>query len=96
MTEHEQLAREAIEKTLAACTQAGDSRKADTYAACFAENGVLELMNARYEGREAIRAFMAAPSVVPQPSYEAARPTSPGLDHNGYYDDRFVCLETSG
>jgi hypothetical protein len=122
MTEQEQLARAAIAKTLGACTQAGDSRKADAYAACFAEDGVLELVNGRHEGREAIRAFMAAPSVIPQPSSAAAAKqhssfvshhlttcrielssagtaavrtywlvtTAVGLDHNGYYDDRFV------
>jgi SnoaL-like domain len=122
MTEQEQSARAAIAKTLGACTQAGDSRKADAYAACFSEDGVLELLNARHAGREAIRTFMAAPSVIPQPSSGATNGRSPGfvshhlttcrielssagtatvrtywlvttavgLDHNGYYDDRFV------
>ena len=71
MTDAEQLARAAIQKTLAACTQAGDARKADAYAACFAGNGVLDL-GERIEGQEAIRQFMAAPSVIPQPSGAAA------------------------
>ena len=66
MTEAERLARASIAKTLGNCTQAGDARKADAYAACFSENGVLEL-NQRIEGREAIRRWMAAPSVIPQP-----------------------------
>src|SRR4051794_17046106 len=66
MTNAEHLARSAIAKTLAACTQAGDARKADLYAGCFAEDGVLELAE-RYEGRETIRAWMTAPSVIPQP-----------------------------
>ena len=66
MTEAERNAREAIAKTLAACTQAGDARKADAYAACFAEEGVLELSE-RIVGRNAIRQWMAAPSVIPQP-----------------------------
>lgn len=124
MTEQDQLARAGIEKTLAACTLAGDSRKADAYAACFSEDGVLELQNARYEGREAIRAFMAAPSVIAKRSVIASGArlpgfvshhlttcrielssattahvrtywlvtTAAGLDHNGYYDDRFVSL----
>jgi SnoaL-like protein len=125
MTDEERLARAGIEKTLAACTHAGDSRKAEAYAACFTEAGVLDLTYQRYDGRDAVRGFMAAPSVIPQPSTSssgessAARSpgfvshhlttcrielTSPttasvrtywlvttavGLDHNGYYDDRF-------
>jgi SnoaL-like domain len=118
MTEHEHLTRSAIHKTLAACTHAGDSRKADVYAACFTEDGVLDLVNERIEGREAIRRWMNAPSVIKQPG--GARPPSfishhlttcrielasegeatvrtywlvtsgAGIDHNGYYDDRFV------
>jgi hypothetical protein len=117
MTEAERIARAAIEKTLAACTQAGDARKADAYAACFAEDGVLEL-DQRHESRDAIRAFMAAPSVIPKPTAAVAAPgfvshhlttcrieltsdaeatvrtywlviSAAGLDHSGYYDDRF-------
>jgi hypothetical protein len=72
----ERLAREAIAKTLAACTQAGDARRADAYAACFAEDGVLDLGDARYDGRAAIRAWMAAPSVIPPP--DAPSPRNPG------------------
>jgi len=115
VTEAEQTARAAIAKTLAACTQAGDARKADAYAACFAKDGVLEL-DRRIEGRDAIRAWMVAPSVIPQPT--GAAPgyishhlttcridltsaatatvrtywfviTAIGLDHSGYYEDRF-------
>ncbi|HMP56618.1 MAG TPA: nuclear transport factor 2 family protein [Novosphingobium sp.] len=90
---------------------------AEAYAACFAEDGVLEL-DRPIAGREAIRAWMTAPSVIPQredaprgfishhitsvkltltaPDRAGARVyflvTSPvGLDHNGYYDDRYVC-----
>ena len=66
MTEAEQRAHAAIRATLGACTQAGDARKADAYANSFAPDGVLELA-ARIEGREAIRAWMSAPSVIPQP-----------------------------
>ena len=115
MNDAQVLARAAIAETLAACTQAGDARKADAYAACFADDGVLEL-DRRHDGREAIRAFMAAPSVIPKPT--AATPgfvshhlttcridftgeseatvrtywfviSAAGLDHSGYYDDRF-------
>ena len=116
MTEAERLARAAIAKTLGACTQAGDARKADAYAACFTEDGVLDL-GQRWEGREAIRSWMTAPSVIPQPdgpkpgyvshhlttcridfpspTEAKVRPywlvvTAVGLDHSGYYDDRFV------
>jgi len=119
MTDEEQRARAAIQKTLAACTQAGDARKAEAYAGCFAPEGVLDLGD-RFEGREAIRQWMAAPSVIPQPKPNAqgavrgyvshhlttcrieltsdttatARTywfviTAVGLDHSGYYDDRF-------
>jgi hypothetical protein len=118
MTDAEQLARTAIQKTLAACTQAGDARKAAAYAACFASDGVLDLDEC-IEGREAIRQWMAAPSVIPQPQGAAAARggyvshhlttcrieltsdttatvrtywlviTAMGLDHSGYYDDRF-------
>jgi len=115
VTNDEAAAHTAIRATLGACTQAGDARKADAYAACFAEDGVLELEQ-RFEGREAIRRFMAAPSVIPQPDGPSpgyvshhlttckieltstvtatARTywlviTAIGLDHSGYYDDRF-------
>lgn len=116
MTEPERIAHGAIADTLAAATQAGDARKAEPYAACFAEDGVLEL-GERIEGRSAIRAWMTAPSVIPQP--DGATPgyvshhlttcrieltsdktatvrtywlviSAIGLDHSGYYDDRFV------
>jgi hypothetical protein len=116
MTEQERIARAAIAKTLAACSQAGDARKADAYAGCFARDGVLELEE-RIAGREAIRRWMAAPSVIPRPNgpvpgyvshhlttcridvtgatTATARTywlviTAAGLDHSGYYDDRFV------
>ena len=115
MTNDEVAARAAIAATLAACTQAGDARKADAYAECFAEDGVLEL-DRRIEGRETIRAWMTAPSVIPQPKgpspgyvshhlttcrIEMTSETTAtvrtywfvitavGLDHSGFYDDRF-------
>jgi hypothetical protein len=66
MTSAEALARAAIEKTLAACTQAGDARKADAYANCFTENGAL-ILGQTYASRAAIHSFMTAPSVIPQP-----------------------------
>jgi len=60
---------EAIRLRLAACTQAGDARKADAYADSFAPEGVLDLTDGggtAIEGREAIRAWMKAPSVFLQ------------------------------
>lgn len=57
----------AIHQRLAACTQAGDARKADRYAACFTHDGVLELDHETIAGREAILAWMTAPSVIPAP-----------------------------
>ena len=113
-------ARAAISDTLAACTQAGDARKADAYAECFSEDGVLDL-GQRIEGREAIRRWMSAPSVIPQSkgpspgfvshhlttcrieltSSQAAKVrtywlviTAIGLDHSGYYDDRFLQVDS--
>ena len=119
MTDEERIARAAIADTLAACTQAGDARKADAYAACFAEDGILDL-GERIDGREAIRLWMAAPSVIPQPkgpspgfvshhlttcrieltSERTAKVrtywlviTAIGVDHSGYYDDRFSKID---
>jgi hypothetical protein len=66
MTSAEALARAAIEKTLAACTQAGDARKADAYAGCFTPQGLL-ILGETYAGREAIHRWMTAPSVIPRP-----------------------------
>lgn len=120
MSDWEFKARSGIQKTLAAIALAGDARKADAYAECFAEDGVLDLTQGggvTYDGRETIRAWMNAPSPIPQKSDGPAGfishhitscrieltgadtatvrtyflVTSPvGLDHNGYYDDRFV------
>lgn len=42
MTLDELLAREAIRATMARCTQAGDSLRAEEYAACFTEDGILQ------------------------------------------------------
>ncbi len=67
MTDEQVRARAAIQQRLAIATQAGDARKAIDYAACFTEDGVLEL-DETIAGRESIRSWMAAPSVIPQPS----------------------------
>lgn len=120
MTDDELKARLAIGNLLATCAQAGDARKADAYAGCFAPDGVLELQGQRHEGRTVIRQWMTAPSVIPQRSDRPAGfvshhittsridldgpdsatgrvyflVTSPvGIDHNGYYDDRYVRLD---
>lgn len=69
MTDAELKARLAIADRLAALGQAGDARKADAYAGCFTEDGVLDLSaggGGQIAGREAIRAWMQAPSVIPQ------------------------------
>lgn len=42
MTIEDLLAREAISARLAECAQAGDSLRAEDYAACFTDNGVLQ------------------------------------------------------
>lgn len=115
MSDEEVKARIAIADRLGTIAQAGDARKADLYAACFTEDGVLEL-DPPIRGREAIRHWMQAPSVIPQdegrprghishhitstritmtgPDTASGRVyflvTSPvGIDHNGYYDDRY-------
>lgn len=115
MTDDELKARVAIADRLGTIAQAGDARKADLYADCFTEDGVLEL-DQPIAGRDAIRQWMAAPSVIPQgsdrprghishhitssrisvtgPDTATGRVyflvTSPvGIDHNGYYDDRY-------
>lgn len=41
MTLDELLAREAIRALMAKCTQAGDSLRAEEYAACFTKDGIL-------------------------------------------------------
>lgn len=115
MIDDEIRARASISNTLAIVAQAGDARKAEVYASCFTENGVLQLDQA-IMGRDAIREWMLAPSVIRQPNDRPAGfvshhlttcrieitgevtatvrtywlVTGPGgLDHNGYYDDRF-------
>lgn len=70
MTDDELKARLAIADRLAAIAQAGDARKADAYAECFTADGVLDLSAGGGEpiaGREAIRAWMKAPSPIPPP-----------------------------
>lgn len=68
MTEDERIARAAIADTLAICGQAGDAGKTEAYVACFAEDGVLDLGDdGKIVGREALRAWMNAPSAFAQP-----------------------------
>lgn len=69
MTDEEVKARLAIADRLAAIAQAGDARKADAYAECFTTDGVLDLTAGGGQtigGRETIRAWMKAPSPIPQ------------------------------
>lgn len=70
MSDEELKARLVIADLLARCTQAGDARKADAYAECYTEDGVLALRGPGAEpiaGREAIRRWMRGPSVIPPP-----------------------------
>ena len=65
MTLDELLAREAIRKTMAAYTMAGDRLREDEFVAVFTEDAVLETEGVperdafRYAGREAIRGWIA-------------------------------------
>ena len=64
MTLDEMLARESIRQTMAAYTMAGDRLRTDDFVAAFTEDGVLETEGVaeedlfRYQGREALRAWM--------------------------------------
>jgi hypothetical protein len=78
MTDSELGDRIAIGDRLAACTQAGDARKADAYAACFTEDGVLQLDEA-IAGREAIRRWMAGAAIIPVPKADAGGSRAPGF-----------------
>jgi uncharacterized protein (TIGR02246 family) len=69
VTDDELKARLGIADLMAAASQAGDARKADAYAGCFTEDGVLDLSRGgggELRGRETIRAWMSAPSVIRQ------------------------------
>lgn len=63
MTPDELLAREAIRDTMAKCAQAGDRLRAEDYAACYAEDGILQTertageYNLRLVGRAEILAW---------------------------------------
>ena len=65
MTLEELLAREGIRKTMARYTMAGDRLRVDEFAAVFTQDGVIETEGVsekdrfRYEGRAAIRAWLA-------------------------------------
>ena len=60
MTLEEMLTRECIRATMAKCAQAGDSLRAEDYAACYTDDGVLQTESAagavhfRHEGRATI------------------------------------------
>jgi 3-phenylpropionate/cinnamic acid dioxygenase small subunit len=65
MTLDELLAREAIRKTMAAYTMAGDRLREEEFVAVFTEDAILETEGVpendafRYEGREAIRGWIS-------------------------------------
>jgi hypothetical protein len=59
MNLEEALAFEAIRKTVIQYQVAGDRIDADGYAACFAEDAVLDAFGPVIEGRAAIRDFIA-------------------------------------
>jgi hypothetical protein len=64
MTLDEMLARESIRQTMAAYTMAGDRLRTEEFVAAFTEDGILETEGVaqedlfRYQGREALRAWM--------------------------------------
>jgi 3-phenylpropionate/cinnamic acid dioxygenase small subunit len=64
MTLEELLARESIRQTMANYTMAGDRLRADDFAAVFTEDAILESEGVsasdafRYEGRQAMRAWL--------------------------------------
>src|ERR1700743_2515028 len=76
MTVDEMLAREAIRKTMAAYTVAGDRLREDDFMAVFGENAIIESEGVvesdlfRYEGRDAIRRWI---SRWREPSKDAGR-----------------------
>jgi hypothetical protein len=72
VTDDELKARVAIADRLGCIALAGDARKADAYAACFTEDGVLAL-DREIAGRGAIRAWMAGPPVIAQPKDQPPR-----------------------
>jgi len=63
MTTEELIARECIRDTIMKYNMSGDSLRAEDYAACFTEDGVIETQrsdgsaNLRFEGRAAILAW---------------------------------------
>jgi hypothetical protein len=65
MTLDEMLAREGVRKTLAAYTAAGDRLRVEDFIAVFTDDAILETDGVppedafRYEGKDAIRAWMA-------------------------------------
>ena len=65
MAPDEAAAHVAIRDLLARAAQAGDARRAEAYAACFAGDGVLDLGGSRVEGRAALHDWMAAPAAMP-------------------------------
>lgn len=90
MTPDEVAARIAIADRLGRIALAGDARKAEAYAACFAIDGVLELGEpiGRLEGRAAILSWMNAPSVFAQasggsPGFVCHHVTSSRIDLTG-------------
>jgi hypothetical protein len=88
MTEAELKARVAIADRLGRIALAGDARKADDYAACFTEDGVLDLGKTVLEGRAAIRRWMASPSTAlqgdrPSPGFISHHVTSSRIDLAG-------------
>jgi hypothetical protein len=80
MTLDELLAREGIRQTMAAYTVAGDRLKEDAFAAVFTDDaiieseGVAERDRFRYDGRAAIRAWIArwrTPPADGEPTHKA-------------------------
>jgi 3-phenylpropionate/cinnamic acid dioxygenase small subunit len=81
MTLDELLARESIRATMASYTIAGDRLKADELMAVFTEDGILESDGVpevdafRYEGRDAIREWIARWRQPAEAAHNAPRAT---------------------
>lgn len=73
----ELVARESIRDCIARYNANGDSGRIDQMVEVFAPDGIMETHGERYEGREAIRAFMSDVAVQ-SGEYSSAEPAGEG------------------